>query len=131
MQDQQNAAEQPTASSIEGQVSELFDVMAGLPDDATDEAVQAVLLAQSDKIQAISQACEKSRLYVRSKPRVDELAAEFATQFGPERQLMVAWLWFLDRMANAPTYFHSIGTIHLCLPLVARHLPAPAAERQL
>lgn len=127
MQDQPNT-EQAEAPSIEDQVGELFDAMDHLPEDATDEAVQAELLAQSDKIRAISQACEKSPLYVRAKAKVDELSAGFAAQFGPERQLMVAWLWFLDRMASAPTYFHQVGTIRLCLPMVARHLPPPATQ---
>lgn len=127
MQDQPNT-EQAETPSIDDQVVELFDAMNRLPEDATDEVVQAALLAQSDKIHAISQACEKSPLYIRAKAKVDEMSAEFAAQFGPERQLMVAWLWFLDRMACAPNYVLQIGTIRLCLPMVARHLPPPAAQ---
>ncbi|BAW27501.1 hypothetical protein [Pseudomonas putida] len=127
MQDQSNTAP-AQAPDIEDQVGELFDALEGLPEDVTNEALHAALLAQSDKIRAIADACERTRIYLRAKGQVDEFAGEIEATQPPEGRLVAAWLWLLGRMAGAPTFFHTIGAVRLCMPLVARFLPAPAAQ---
>lgn len=125
MQDQPNATAQAEAPSIEDQVGELFDAIESLnlPDDASHEVLTAALLAQSDKIRSIAQACETTRVYVRAKAQVDEFAGEIEATQPPDGRLVAAWLWLLGRMAGAPTYFHTIGSIRILMPLVARFLP--------
>lgn len=124
MQDQPNATPAP-APDIEDQVSELFTAMEGLPDDVSNEALNAALLAQAGLIRSIAQACENTKLFERSKAKVDEFAIELTAKLEQDRHLVTAWLWFLDRVANAPTYLHIISSVRLCMPLVAHYLPAP------
>lgn len=127
MQGQPNAIDPAEVPGIEDQVGELFDAMEGLPDDVSNEALNTALLAQSDKIRAIAQACMRTRVYDRAKAKVDEFAGEIEATQPPDGRLVAAWVWLLDRMAGAPTYFHTLSSIRLCMPLVARFLPATVA----
>ncbi|MDH1403732.1 hypothetical protein [Pseudomonas sp. GD03730] len=127
MQDQPNT-EQANAPDIDDQVRKLFAALEGLPDDVSHEALNAALLAQADLIRSISQACEQTGLYERSKAKVDEFAIELTDKLETDRHLVHAWLWLLDRIACAPTHFHAVASVRLCMPLVARYLPSPASQ---
>jgi len=125
MQDQPNT-EQANAPGIDDQVRDLFASMDGLPDD--HQALNDALLAQAGLIRSISQACEQTGLYERSKAKVDEFAIELTDKLEADRHLVHAWLWLLDRIACAPTHFHAVASVRLCMPLVARYLPPPASQ---
>lgn len=112
--------EQSADPSIEQMIDDLFEQI-GEAD--TDEAIQAALTSQADKIRVISQACQSSGLFAMSAPRFADFKADFEATTAPEDYLVQSWLWLLDRIANAPTRLHITSAVRLCLPLMASYLP--------
>lgn len=125
MQDQSNTG-QAKAPGIDDQVRELFAAMEGVPDE--NQAQNDALLAQAGLIRSIATACEQTGLYENSKAKVDEFAIELTEKLETDRHLVHAWLWLLDRIACAPTHFHAVASVRLCMPIVARYLPPAASQ---
>lgn len=116
--------EQAEATDIDGLVEALFEQMG---DAETDEAVHAALVAQAEKIRIISHACENTGLFARSASKFEEFKVELESTTEPDKLLVHAWQWFLNRIVEAPTRLHMIGAVRLCLPLVAHYLPNESA----
>lgn len=116
--------EQAETIDIDGLVQTLLEQM---EETETDEAVHAALLVQAEKIRIISQACENTGLFARSASKFEEFKAELESTTEPDRRLLQAWQWFLNRMVESPTRLHMIGAVRLCVPLVACYLPTESA----
>lgn len=112
------------AIDIDAMVEALFEQFG---DDESDSAVHAVLIAQAEQIRVIARACESTGLFACSIGKFEAYQAGFESSTKPDERLVKAWQWFLIRVVDAPTRFHMIGAVRLCLPLVARYLPNEAA----
>lgn len=112
------------ATDIDGMVKALFEHFG---DAETDDAVHAVLIAQAEQIRVIAKACESTGLFAHSAGKFEKFKADLDSSTEPEKRLVEAWKWLLNRIVEAPTRFHMIGAVRLCLPLVARYLPNEAA----
>lgn len=119
MQDQ-TSAEPEAQPTLESQVEKLLDQVDGASN--TVEMIQA-LVASSDLIRSIAAACESTKLFRDAKPKFDAFAAELEADSTPDERLPLAWGHFLDTVANAPTRYHLMATVRICMPLVARYLP--------
>jgi hypothetical protein len=112
------------AVDIDARVIELFEALGEIEDDA---AMVPALLAQAERLRALGAACERTQVFQRSAAQVAAFQVALEAEHAPEDRLLAAWLHFLDRAAEAPTNLHRLGTVRLCLPLVARYLPEVAA----
>lgn len=111
---------------IESLMKTLFDRIDARSDesDGSVAAMQAILLNEADLIREIAAACEKTGIYTKSKARSAEFKAGLEASTEPADRLMKSWGWLLDRITEAPTAMHRIGSVRLCMPLVAAYLPS-------
>lgn len=113
------------AVNIDELVAALFERM---PEVDTDEAMQAALIAESEQIHVISEACRKTRAFARSVATFESFAIELESTTPADDRLLLAWGWLLNRVNEAPTRWHMLGAVRLCMPLVSRYLPDQASR---
>lgn len=115
---------QAESVNIDALMQVLFEQMG---DAETDEAMESALIAQSENIRIISRACEDTGLFAQSAGKFAEFKAELELSTVPDKRLIKAWHWLLNRIVKAPTRLHMAGSVRLCMPLVAHYLPSESA----
>lgn len=113
--------EHATPVDIDAQVELLLDRLDGTE---TDAELVAKLCTQAPLVREIATACEQTTLFRSATASYAEFKAGLEKDSSPEDRLLAAWLHFLERMIDAPTRFHIVAAVRLCLPLVALYLPA-------
>ncbi|MEL0169826.1 MAG: hypothetical protein VW877_17035 [Pseudomonadaceae bacterium] len=116
----------PKEIDIDGLVNDLFDRIDASLDESDDSpaAMEAILINQASLIQEIARACERTELYNKSLERAAAFKGELEAKSSPDKRLITAWGWLLNRVTEAPTSIHRRGSIRLCMPLVAAYLPS-------
>lgn len=112
------------ATDIDALVNALLDDMG---DAESDDDLQVALVAHAEKIRTISKACEDTGLFSKSVSQFEDFKAELESTTVPDKRLVKAWIWFLNRIVEAPTRLHMMGAVRLCVPLVACYLPSESA----
>lgn len=95
-------------------LSLVSDLMLSMP---KEEITFEILDKRKKDIIRISNACKLLPLYAASA----EARFEFYKPIAPvrkEKALVMCWVHFLDRMANAPTKAHLRGVVVLCFPIM-------------
>ena len=110
---------------IDAQVSLLLE---RLDNTETDAELLAGLCAQAPLVREVAAACRQTAAFTRSAVQFASFQVELEADHAADERLLAAWLHFLDRIISAPTRLHMIGSVRLCLPLVAHYLPALDAE---
>lgn len=64
-------------------------------------------------IHDIAEACRTTEIFKNSKDKYEEFKNGFATN-----KIVESYIWFLNRIVEAPTHYHMIGAVRLCLPIV-------------
>lgn len=108
------------AVDIDAQVSLLLE---RLDNTATDADLLAGLCAQAPLVREVAAACRQTAAFTRSAAQFAAFQVELEAEHAADERLLAAWLHFLDRLISAPTRLHMIGSVRLCLPLVAHYLP--------
>ncbi|MAG64983.1 MAG: hypothetical protein CMK74_03810 [Pseudomonadales bacterium] len=116
----------PKEIDIDGLVNQLFERVDDSLDESDDSpsAMEAILINQASLIQEIARACERTELYNKSLERTAAFKGELEAKSSPDKRLITAWGWLLNRITQAPTSIHRRGSIRLGMPLVAAYLPA-------
>ncbi len=107
-------------TSIDEMLQGLLDYFV---DAETDEAVHSALISNASQIRLISNACQQTEIFKRSKRKFQEFKDEFEETNDSGERLVSAWMWFLSQIVEAPTRTHMFGSVRLCFPLVACYLP--------
>lgn len=110
----------PAAPDADKLMEDLFSKLEGLESDA--DAVP-ILIANADTLRTIAAAYRETGLFKRASDQYAEFKAAIESDTPPEGRLLHAWQWLLNRLAGAPTSYHVVAVIRLCLPLVADYLP--------
>lgn len=108
------------AVDIDALVALLLD---RLDNTETDAQLLAGLCAQAPLVRQIAAACQQTAVFTRSAAQLAAFQVELEADHAAADRLLAAWLHFLERIVNAPTHLHMVGTVRLCLPLVAQYLP--------
>lgn len=108
---------------IEDMASALFNAISTHEAIDTDDGLQAALLANADKIRALAEACEQTAMFQKAREQFAEFADDHDSEWPADQRLMQAWIHLLVTLRDAPTKLHTMGTIRMCIPLVARYLP--------
>lgn len=96
--------------------------MIAIFDTLPDEATEADIIALAHQFKDLARLCERTELFKRSQERYQSFKEEFEEN-SEHSKLMQAWIWLINRIAQAPTSYHMQGAVVLCVPLVAEFLP--------
>lgn len=114
---------EPAPPSLEARVLQLLELISVEPQ--TEAAMTQQLVDNAALIHSIAKECPGPRLWSSASAKWDQFVADLEADTAPERRLPLAWLYFLERAAEAPLRAHLKGVVRLYMPLIARYLPEP------
>ncbi len=97
-------------NSLVNQVRELIQSM---PSDLNID----VITSKKAKIIEISEQAKKELLYKKSEKQRDNFYAPLMN-VSHEKAILMSWVHFMDRAANAPSVLHLHGVVVVCFPII-------------
>lgn len=111
--------------SIREKMGALLDSF-GDPDVITRE----MLVERSTLIRKISALCEQTEPFQNARDQVADFIKVIDDDTQAEDRLVHAWIYLLNRIANAPISIYADGAVILLMPVVAHYLPSEVGEEK-
>lgn len=100
-------------------MGELFERSECLSENATHDEIFAFLSDNRSLIKDISNDARGTGLFEKSKDQYLEFKTNILKdESSPEKNVVDAYMWVLDRIINAPTQIHMKSAVLLCMPIV-------------
>lgn len=93
-----------------------FKSFLSILDAVGDEPTAEDLLVASDEIKAISDHICSTKRFQNWKGEFDSFIKRFTGT--PDDQLLSSWAYLLRMTVNAPTSYHLVGVLTMCVPAV-------------
>jgi len=117
---------EPAPPTLEARVLQLLELISIEPQ--TEAAMAQQLVDNAALIHSIAKECPGPRLWSNTRANWVKFVADLEADTAPERRLSMAWLYFLERAAEAPLRAHLKGVVRLYMPLIAHYLPEPTTS---